>query len=185
MSVTLNSQLVAQLEAGRDRLLELNASGEGRVEQLLEDIITLDSEQDLSRFMGRVFDAIGVQQDEKGNDCFILMPTESMVSQLPGLDPEGMTVTYKRRVATTLENVQFLSWDHPLVHTAMDVVLTIVHEKEQAWASLPSHLCQKALIGLKRCLCCRRKRLKRFSWAASYLKRPCECVVMRKETRLN
>ena len=129
MSVTLNSQLVAQLEAGRDRLLELNASGEGRVEQLLEDIITLDSEQDLSRFMGRVFDAIGVQQDEKGNDCFILMPTESMVSQLPGLDPEGMTVTYKRRVATTLENVQFLSWDHPLVHTAMDVVLTDVHGK--------------------------------------------------------
>ena len=129
MSVTLNSQLVAQLEAGRDRLLELNASGEGRVEQLLEDIITLDSEQDLSRFMGRVFDAIGVQQDEKGNDCFILMPTESMVSQLPGLDPEGMTVTYKRRVATTLENVQFLSWDHPLVHTAIDVVLTDVHGK--------------------------------------------------------
>ena len=129
MSVTLNSQLVAQLEAGRDRLLELNASGEGRVEQLLEDIVTLDSEQDLSRFMGRVFDAIGVQQEEKGNDCFILMPTESMVSQLPGLDPEGMTVTYKRRVATTLENVQFLSWDHPLVHTAIDVILTDVHGK--------------------------------------------------------
>ncbi|MEQ3640393.1 MAG: RNA polymerase-associated protein RapA [Alteromonas sp.] len=129
LSVKLNSQLVAQLEAGRDRLLELNASGEGRVEALLEDIITLDSEQDLSRFMGRVFDAIGVQQDEKGNDCFILMPTEQMVSQLPGLDPEGMTVTYKRRVATTLENVQFLSWDHPLVHTAIDVVLTDVHGK--------------------------------------------------------
>ena len=129
LSIKLNSQLVAQLEAGRDRLLELNASGEGRVEALLEDIITLDSEQDLSRFMGRVFDAIGVQQDEKGNDCFILMPTEQMVSQLPGLDPEGMTVTYKRRVATTLENVQFLSWDHPLVHTAIDVVLTDVHGK--------------------------------------------------------
>ena len=128
-SVTLNSKLVAQLDAGRDRLLELNASGEGRVEQLLEDIIKLDSEQDLSRFMGRIFDAIGVQQDEKGNDCFILMPTEQMVSQLPGLDPEGMTVTYKRRVATTLENVQFLSWDHPLVHTAIDVVLTDVHGK--------------------------------------------------------
>ncbi len=125
----LNKQLMAQLEEGRDRLLELNASGEGRIEQLLEDIIELDSTQDLSRFMGRVFDAIGVQQDEKGNDCFILMPTESMVSQLPGLDPEGMTVTYKRRVATTLENVQFLSWDHPLVHTAIDVILTDVHGK--------------------------------------------------------
>lgn len=128
-SRVLNNQLMAQLEEGRDRLLELNASGEGRIEQLLEDIIELDSTQDLSRFMGRVFDAIGVQQDEKGNDCFILMPTESMVSQLPGLDPEGMTVTYKRRVATTLENVQFLSWDHPLVHTAIDVILTDVHGK--------------------------------------------------------
>jgi len=129
LSTTLNSQLVAQLEAGRDRLLELNASGEGRVEQLLEDIILLDNSQDLSRFMGRLFDAIGVQQEEKGSDCFILMPTESMVSQLPGLDPEGMTVTYKRRVATTLENVQFLSWDHPLVHTAIDLVLSDVHGK--------------------------------------------------------
>ena len=129
LSNTLNSQLIAQLEAGRDRLLELNASGEGRVEHLIEDIISLDNEQDLSRFMGRLFDAIGVQQDEKGNDCFILTPTESMVSQLPGLDPDGMTVTYKRRVATTLENVHFLSWDHPLVHTAIDVVLTDVHGK--------------------------------------------------------
>ena len=129
LSNTLNSQLIAQLEAGRDRLLELNASGEGRVEHLIEDIISLDNEQDLSRFMGRLFDAIGVQQEEKGNDCFILTPTESMVSQLPGLDPDGMTVTYKRRVATTLENVHFLSWDHPLVHTAIDVVLTDVHGK--------------------------------------------------------
>ena len=79
--------------------------------------------------MGRVFDAIGVQQEEKDNDCFILMPTEHMVSQIPGLDPEGMTVTYKRRVATVLENVHFLSWDHPLVHTAIDVILTDVHGK--------------------------------------------------------
>lgn len=128
-SHALNKQLVTQLEAGRDRLLELNASGEGRVESLLEDIIELDSAQDLARFMGRVFDAIGVQQEEKDNDCFILMPTEHMVSQLPGLDPEGMTVTYKRRVATTLENVHFLSWDHPLVHNAIDMVLTDMHGK--------------------------------------------------------
>ncbi len=128
-SQTLNRQLKSQLEAGRDRLLELNASGEGRVEQLLEDIIELDSAQDLSRFMGRLFDAIGVQQEEQGNDCFILRPTESMVSQLPGLDPEGMTVTYKRRAATTLEHVHFLSWDHPLVHNAIDMILTDVHGK--------------------------------------------------------
>ena len=128
-SQTINHQLKTRLEEGRDRLLELNASGEGRVEGLLESIIELDSAQDLSRFMGRMFDAIGVQQEEQGNDCFLLRPTESMVSQLPGLDPEGMTVTYKRRAATTLEHVHYLSWDHPLVHNAIDMILTDVNGK--------------------------------------------------------
>ncbi|QJR80391.1 RNA polymerase-associated protein RapA [Alteromonas pelagimontana] len=125
-SHSLNRTLKARLEEGRDRLLELNASGEGKVETLLEEIVALDSSLDLSRFMGRLLDALGVNQEEKGNDCFILTPTEQMVNQLPGLDPEGMTVTYRRRAATTLEHVHFLSWDHPLVHNAIDMVLTDV-----------------------------------------------------------
>lgn len=125
-SAALNATLKAKLDEGRDRLLELNASGAGKVDGLIEDIIEQDNAHALPQFMGRLLDAIGVQQEEKGNDCFILMPTESMVSPLPGLDPEGMTVTYSRRVATTLEHVHFLTWDHPLVHTAIDVVLTDV-----------------------------------------------------------
>ncbi|MBU3021120.1 RNA polymerase-associated protein RapA [Aestuariibacter sp. A3R04] len=123
-SLALNQTLKAQLDAGRDRLLELNASGEGRVDGLIEDIVEQDASVELSRFMGRLFDALGVTQEEKGNDCFILTPSESMVNHLPGLDPEGMTVTYRRRIATTLEHVHFLSWDHPLVHNAIDMVLS-------------------------------------------------------------
>ena len=123
-SAAINDQLKHQLEQGRDRLLELNASGSGQVDQLLEDIVAIDSSIELQRFMGRLLDALGVAQEEKGNDCFILKPTERMVSHLPGLDPEGMTVTYRRRIATTLEHVHFLSWDHPLVHNAIDMVLT-------------------------------------------------------------
>lgn len=121
--------LMEKLEAGRDRLLELNASGWGKVDSLLEDIIAQDSSPELPRFMGRMLDAIGVQQDEKGPDYFVLMPTESMVSQIPGLDHEGMTVTYRRRVATTLEQVQFISWDHPLVQNVIDLLLTDVMGK--------------------------------------------------------
>ncbi|MEG3766552.1 helicase-related protein, partial [Alteromonas sp. 14N.309.X.WAT.G.H12] len=121
-----NATLKAQLEEGRDRLLELNASGEGRVDSLIEEIVDQDASVELSRFMGRLLDALGVNQEEKGNDCFILKPSESMVNHLPGLDPEGMTVTYRRRIATTLEHVHFLSWDHPLVHNAIDMVLSDV-----------------------------------------------------------
>lgn len=121
-----NATLKAQLDEGRDRLLELNASGEGRVDSLIEEIVEQDTSVELSRFMGRLLDALGVNQEEKGNDCFILKPSESMVNHLPGLDPEGMTVTYRRRIATTLEHVHFLSWDHPLVHNAIDMVLSDV-----------------------------------------------------------
>ena len=128
-SKTLNDELKAQLDAGRDRLLELNASGEGRVEGLIEDIEELDDDPILPYFMGRLLNSLGVNQEDKGDDCYILTPSESMVNHLPGLDPEGMTVTYDRHVATTLEHVHFLSWDHPLVHNAIDMILTDVMGK--------------------------------------------------------
>ncbi len=123
-SQTLNAALKKQLDEGRDRLLELNASGMGKVDPLLEDMVALDTSLALPRFMSRVFDAIGIHQEEKGHDCFILTPTESMVNHLPGFDHEGMTVTYRRRVATTLEHIHFLTWDHPLVQSAIELVLT-------------------------------------------------------------
>ena len=123
---SLNCAYKAQLDAGRDRLLELNAAGHGKIEPLLDSIAAQDVSGDLPRFMNRLFDAFGVQQDEIDTNCYALMPTEQMVSSLPGLDPEGMEVTYRRDTAANLEHLHFLSWDHPLVHNAMDAVLTDV-----------------------------------------------------------
>lgn len=122
----LNNEYKAQLEQGRDKLLELNAAGAGKIEPLLDDIAVQDVSVTLPNFMNRLLDALGVQQDEKDHNSYVLMPTESMVSQIPGLDPEGMEVTYRRDTAASLEHLQFLSWDHPLVHNAMDMVLTDV-----------------------------------------------------------
>ncbi|MGB2426484.1 MAG: RNA polymerase-associated protein RapA [Alteromonas sp.] len=122
----LNNQYRQQLEQGRDKLLEMNAAGQGKIEPLLEDIAHQDVAAELPNFMNHLLDALGVQQDEKDNNSYVLMPTESMVSQLPGLDPEGMDVTYRRTTAASLEHLQFISWDHPLVHNAMDMVLTDV-----------------------------------------------------------
>ena len=118
-----NQELKAKLDAGRDKLLELSASGFESVEPLLDAIVEQDASVELSRFMGRLFDAIGVNQEEKAADTFVLTPTESMLNNLPGLDPEGMTVTYRRNTATALDHVHFLTWDHPLVHAAIDTIV--------------------------------------------------------------
>ncbi|ALS97498.1 RNA polymerase-associated protein RapA [Lacimicrobium alkaliphilum] len=123
-SQLLYRQLKAELEAGRDKLLELNSSGRGKVEPLLEAIRSSDDSARLERFMGRLLDAIGVVQEDRDESSYILRPGDTMVNQLPGLDEEGLTITYERQAALAMEDIQFFSADHPMVRHAMDVILT-------------------------------------------------------------
>lgn len=125
----ISQALRLKLEQGRDKLLEINSSGKGKIEPLLEQIQRAEESPRLERFMTTLLDTIGVLQEEKDDSCYFLRPTESMHTQVPGLDEEGMTVTYERQVATKLEHVQFFSWDHPMVQHAMDTVTTDVHGK--------------------------------------------------------
>ncbi len=123
-SRTLHTDFKAKLEQGRDRLLELNSSGLGQIESFAKRIKSQDDNGRLQEFMARLFDAIGVMQEEADENCFILRPGESMLSQLPGLSDEGMKITYDRATALAFEQVHFISQDHPLVQHALDMVLT-------------------------------------------------------------
>lgn len=125
----IRTELLAKLEQGRDKLLELNSSGIGVVEPFVEELAECDHSPTLERFMTQLFDTLGILQEEKDDHCYLLTPTESMVSHLPGLQDEGMTITYEREIATQLEHVHFVSWDHPLVHNAIDMLLADVHGK--------------------------------------------------------
>ncbi len=120
----LHRELKLKLEQGRDKLLELNSSGQGRVDGFLGQILKSEESPKLELFMTRLFDAIGLSQEDNGESCYVLRPTETMISPLPGLDEEGMTITYERTTATLLEHVTFLSWDHPMIHHAMDMLTT-------------------------------------------------------------
>jgi ATP-dependent helicase HepA len=125
----LHQVLKQKLEQGRDKLLELNSSGQGRIDDFLEKILLSEESPALERFMTVLFDALGILQEDNGESCYILRPTESMISPLPGLDEEGMTVTYERTSATLLEHAHFLSWDHPMIQHAMDMLTTDVMGK--------------------------------------------------------
>ena len=119
----MHLQMLQDLEKGRDRLLELNSSGAGQIEPFITQIQDSDDSPYLEKFMGKLLDTIGIAQEERDETTYFLRPTESMMAQLPGMDDEGMTVTYEREAATQLENVHFLSWDHALVNNAMDMLL--------------------------------------------------------------
>lgn len=121
--------MLHKLEQGRDKLLELNSSGEGNINHFIEQIQDSDDSPYLEKFMGNLFDALGIAQEDRDESTYLLRPTETMISNLPGMDDEGMTVTYERETATQLEHVRFLSWDHPLINNAMDMLLSEHHGK--------------------------------------------------------
>lgn len=115
----------AELENGRDKLLELNSSGQGRAHQLVEKIAQSDQQIELPQFMFQALDVFGVQQDDKADNAIALNQSEHMLnSNFPCLPEDGTTITFDRDTALINENYQLLTWDHPMVRGVMDLVLS-------------------------------------------------------------
>ncbi len=115
----------AELESGRDKLLELNSSGQGRAHELVEKIQQVDNDIGLPQFMFQALDVFGVQQDDKADNAIALNQSEHMLnSNFPCLPEDGTTVTFDRETALVNENYQLLTWDHPMVRGVMDLVLS-------------------------------------------------------------
>jgi len=115
----------AELESGRDKLLELNSSGQGRAQEIVADIEKLDDQVALPQYMFQMFDVFGIQQDDKADNAIALQPTEHMLSpNFPSLPEDGATITFDRETALTNENYQLMTWDHPMVRGSLELVLT-------------------------------------------------------------
>lgn len=122
---TSNEQLKAQLEQGRDKLLELNSSGQNADIDIVEKITAIEQGVSLPIFMIKIFDTFGIDQEDKGDQSIILRPTEHMLSpSFPYLNAEGCTITFDRQIALAQEHIHFISWEHPMVQSALDLVTT-------------------------------------------------------------
>ena len=115
--------LEAAMQAGRDRLLELNSHNPEQGAAVIAQVRAAERPETVSAFAELLFDRIGVSQDLQSDTCFLLKPTEMMLAgQLPGLDEDGITITFDRDTALARDDVQFLTWEHPLLREAMDIV---------------------------------------------------------------
>jgi len=120
---TLAGRLERELERGRDRLLELNSNRPERVQVELDELARLDRDYRLRDFMETVFDRVGIDVIEQ-SDHWILRPGDHMqVASFPQLPEDGTSVTFERATALAREELRFLSWDHPMVTGAMELVL--------------------------------------------------------------
>jgi len=120
----LCARLNAELQRGRDRLLEYNSCRPHPAEVLRERLEDADDDSDLEPWLDGLFDHFGIEMEPHSLHSHILRPGEHRQSgDLPGLPEEGMTITFDRQTALANEDRQFLTWEHPLVTGALDLIL--------------------------------------------------------------
>jgi ATP-dependent helicase HepA len=120
---TARRELTARLEQGRDRLLELNSFRPEAGAKLVQEISRPDADQALDEFMIAVFDHYSIHVEELTQRTYQLGSAGVFAESFPGLPTGGLTVTCDRQRALAREDVQFLTWDHPLVTGALDLLL--------------------------------------------------------------
>jgi ATP-dependent helicase HepA len=120
---TARAEVAKRLHDGRDRLLELNSFRPEPARRLVREIEQQDDDPALDAFMLAVFEQYAIPVEEIGFRTYRLGAAGALVEAFPGLPADGFTVTCDRDRALQREDIQFLTWDHPLVAGAMDLIL--------------------------------------------------------------
>jgi ATP-dependent helicase HepA len=115
--------LVDQLQKGRDRLLELNSCKPLQAGELANALAEKDEDKNLANYLDAVFDAFGVDSEKHSEHSLVIHPSDHMrIEQFPGLPESGLTITYQRQQALSREDMQFVTWEHPLVRGAQELI---------------------------------------------------------------
>ena len=120
----MRENLELDLSRGRDRLLEISSCHPQRAGELLDEVSVTESSELLQAFAEKLFDRFGVDTQPHGPDGLVLHPGEHMLCHLPGLPEEGVTLTFNRERALSREDIQFMSWEHPLLTGTMELIST-------------------------------------------------------------
>ena len=118
-------EMLQKLQQGRNRLLELNSCNPAKAVEVVNSILDATNQLELADYMERVCDQFGVEHQHHSAHSVILQPGDHMHGHsFPGLAEDGLTATYDRAKALVREDMQFHTWEHPMVTGAMDMILS-------------------------------------------------------------
>ncbi|HJS74200.1 MAG TPA: RNA polymerase-associated protein RapA [Vicinamibacteria bacterium] len=116
--------VLRELAAGRDRLLELGSFRPRRAESLIAEIRAWDVDETLESFVVDALDHLGVDLERVSPRTFVFRQGAKLsVASLPGLRSDEVGMTCDRERATREGELDFLTWDHPMVVGVMDLLL--------------------------------------------------------------
>ena len=124
LSKTCRARVSERLQRGYDRLLELNSSRPEIVAKLIDEMRVLDNDRISEGFLVRLWDHFGLHIEELTDRSYLLLPGHLITDAFPDLPDDGLNVTFKRARALSREDTTFMSWDHPVARTALELLLT-------------------------------------------------------------
>ncbi|MCB1089427.1 MAG: RNA polymerase-binding ATPase, partial [Verrucomicrobiae bacterium] len=117
--------LYADLESGRDHLLEISSYHRETGARLVSEVEEFDRDWKLEKYLLRLFDHFGVTVEDLRDREYLLKPEHLFSADVfPGLPAEGMSITFDRERALAREELGFLTWDHPMVVAATEMFLS-------------------------------------------------------------
>jgi ATP-dependent helicase HepA len=112
-----------QLEQGRDRLLEMNSCRQPDAENLLTTIQQQEVDNHPQQLLEKMTDVLNIHYEPLGDNRYRLVPSEQMlVPMIPGIPSEGCEITFDRSTATSREDIEFITWDHPLMQGLHEMI---------------------------------------------------------------
>jgi ATP-dependent helicase HepA len=122
-TLVCRKEISERLARGQDRLLERSSHRPVRSAWLIEKIREWDEDRCFEDFLMRLFEFSGLHIEELGSRRYFLLPGNLKSDAFPSLPADGMTVTLDRQRALEREQEVFLTWDHPMVRGALDLML--------------------------------------------------------------
>jgi ATP-dependent helicase HepA len=118
-----SKRIKQDLEKGKDRLLELSSFNAANAERLIALVKEMDSKSPQA-FMQKTWHRFGVDFEDHSKEALIIRPGNHMfVGAFPGLPDDGLTATFDRETALSRDDMHFLTWEHPMISGAIDLVL--------------------------------------------------------------
>jgi ATP-dependent helicase HepA len=118
------AEINADLEKGRDRLLELSSYRKEDADKLKQTLESYDDYAELDYYLELACDGFGIDMEHHSDHTHILNPGSHYRGGFKDISDEGITVTLDRTTALSNEDFKYLTWEHPLITDSFDQVLS-------------------------------------------------------------
>lgn len=117
------AEVEARLRSGHDHLLELSSFRPGVAASIVDAIRAVDDSASVLDPSLRLFEHLGIYTEDLGHGLYRLNSEGLSHPGFPELDRGDTTFTVHRKRALERDDVQFLTWDHPLLVRAIETIL--------------------------------------------------------------